>query len=134
MKIRLRGMEDAQKQLRRIERGSKNMGNYRSIVYSQLPYAYGQEYGRHRVSGKLARRAGGAQYITGAVNTVLADADRDISEGLDKVTAPGVWVLRRLGLWARRLAREKAPRKQWGLKKSHNYRLWRSIKAEVRKR
>ena len=134
MEIRLRGMDDALKQMRRIERGTKAMGNYRAIVYSRLPYAYGQEFGRHRVSGKLARRAGGARYITRAVETVLSGADKDLSEGLNKVTAPGVWVLKRLALWARRLARENAPRKKWGLKKSHKYRLWRSIKMQVRKK
>lgn len=134
MKIRLNGLEDAEKQMERIERAAKNMANYRAIVRSYLPYAWGQEFGTHRVSGRRARRDGGTHYLTGAVNTVLSDADRDISEGLDKVTAPGIWVLRRLGLWARRLARLNAPRKKRGTKKSHNYRLYRSINYEVRKR
>ncbi len=131
MKITLNGMEDAQKQLERIERGTKAMGNYRAVVGSRLPYAWGIEYGRHRKSGKLARRAGGAMYITNAINTVLSDADRDISEGLNKVTAPGPWVLRRLGLWARRLARANAPRGPQN--KSRSYRLRRSINYRVTK-
>jgi hypothetical protein len=132
MKITLRGMEDAQKQMERIEKGSKAMQNYTAVVYSGMPYAYGIHEGRHRVSGKLARKAGGAQYIRRAVDTVLADADRDLSEGLTKVTAPGVWVIRRLGLWSRRLARKNAPR---GPKnKGRSYRLWRSIKHEARRK
>ena len=101
------------------------MHNASAVVGSRLPYAWGIEFGRHRVSGKLARRAGGVRYITTAVETVLGDMDRDISEGLNKVTAPGPWVLKRLALWARRLARKNAVR---GPKnKSHSYRLKKSI-------
>lgn len=131
MKITLQGMEDAEKQLRRIERGTKALGNYEGEVYSKLPYAWGAEYGRHRVSGKLARRAGGAQYITRAINTVLSGADHDLSEGLNKVTAPGPWVIRRLALWARRLARQNAPRGPQ--QKRRSYRLRRAISYRVTK-
>lgn len=131
MYIRLRGMDNADYQMRRIERASRNMGNWKVFVGVKLPYAYGIEFGRHRQSGKLARRAGGSRYLSRAIETVLAEADRDMSEGLNKVTAPGVWLMRRLGLWARRLAKKNAPRgpKQ----KSHNYRLYRSIRTLVRK-
>lgn len=132
MQINLKGMVDADKQMARIERGLAALHNYVGVVYSRLPYAYGIETGRHRKSGKLARRAGGSFYIRRAIDTVLAGADTDLSEGLSKVTAPGVWVVRRLALWARRLARKNAPR---GPKsKSHSYRLSRSISYEVRKR
>lgn len=133
MKITLKGMEDAEKQFARIERGLKAMGDYTGVVFSRLPYAYGAEEGRHRQSGKLARVAGGAYYIRRAIDTVMSDADRDLAEGLDKVTAPGVWVMRRLALWARRLARKNAPRGPRN-KGGRNYRLWRSIKSEVRKK
>jgi hypothetical protein len=132
MKIKLHGMQNADEQLARIERGTRAMANSRAFVGSRLPYAWGAEFGRHRVSGKLARAAGGAFYITRAVETVMDDADRDLSEGLKKVTAPGPWVLRRLALWARRLARKNAPR---GPKnKRTSYRLRRSIVSDVRKR
>lgn len=135
MKMTLNGMEDAVKQMDRIERNTAKMQNYRVFVGSKLPYAYGQEMGRHRVSGKLARRSGGTFYLQGAVETVLSSADKDISEGLDKVTSPGVWVLKRLGLWARRLARVNVPRSRGvkGKSKRHNYRLWRSINIDIRK-
>ncbi|NJN53285.1 MAG: hypothetical protein HC804_00130 [Anaerolineae bacterium] len=131
MKIVLQGLDDVEKQLERVQRGTKAMGNYQGQVGSRLPYAWGMEFGRHRVSGKMARRAGGVQYITRAVETVLSGADHDISEGLNKVTAPGPWVIRRLALWARRLARANAPK---GPKtKSHSYRLRRSINYRVTK-
>lgn len=131
MQITLKGLEDVEKQMARIERGLAALKDYTGVVFSRLPYAYGIEFGRHRVSGKLARKAGGSFYIRRAIDTVLSEGDRDLAEGLNKVTAPGVWVVRRLALWARRLARQNAPR---GGKKSRSYRLWKSIQYEVRKR
>jgi hypothetical protein len=125
MKITLQGMEDAQKQLERIARATAAMGQYKAYVGSRMPYAYGIERGQHRKSGKLARRAGGAFYLQSAVEEVLSDADHDISAGLTKVTAPGRWVLKRIALWARRLARVNVPREKGKLR--------RSIRAEVRK-
>lgn len=132
MQITLKGLDDAEKQMARIERGLKALQNYTGVVYSKLPYAYGIEFGRHQKSGKLARKAGGSFYIRRAIDTVLNDADRDLSEGLNKVTAPGVWVVRRLALWARRLARKNAPRGPRS--KGRSYRLRRSIQYKVRKR
>lgn len=131
MSITLQGMDDAEKQVERIERGLAALQNYEGHVFSKLPYAYGIEFGRHRKSGKLARAAGGAAYIRQAIDTVLSGADHDLSEGLNKVTAPGIWMIRRLALWARRLARKNAPR---GPKKARSYRLYKSIQYQVRKR
>lgn len=124
MQIKLKGMDDAQAQMARIERSTKAMARYSTYVGSYRPYAYGIEHGRHRKSGKLARKAGGAQYITAARNEVLSRADADLSEGLNKVTAPGRWIFKRLGLWTRRLARVYVPRKSGKLR--------RSIRSEVR--
>lgn len=123
--ITLQGMDDAVKQIERIERASENMGKYRGYVFSRMPYAWGIEYGEHRKSKRLARRAGGVEYLTGAVADVMSGADMDLSEGLTKVTAPGKWVIKRLGLWARRIARASVP--------VDSGRLRRSIKVEVRK-
>ncbi len=138
LQINLKGLDDAKKQMTRIERGLASLKNYTGTVFSRLPYAYGIETGRHRKSGKLARRAGGVFYIRRAIETVLSGADRDLSEGLNKVTAPGPWVVRRLALWARRLARKNAPKgpppkqkRRPGQKKI--YRLRRSIQYKVRK-
>ena len=122
--ITLKGLEDAQKQLERIQNSIKGMAGQEAIVGSRRPYAFGVEEGYHEVSGGLARRAGGAKYLQGAVNTVLSSADADLSAGLTKVTAPGIWVLRRLARWARRLARLNAPRVSGQLR--------RSIIADVR--
>ncbi|WP_395707002.1 hypothetical protein [Casimicrobium huifangae] len=124
--IKLNGMDDAKKQMERIQRGCQGLAQWTGYVYSRMPYAWGMEYGSHRVSGKLARRAGGQQYMNEAVSTVMTGADMDLSQGLTKVTAPGRWVIKRLALWARRLSRLNVP-KETG-------RLRRSIKVEVRPR
>lgn len=129
LNITLQGMDDALKQMERIKRGTEAMGRYTGEVGSKLPYAYGIEYGRHRKSGKLARRVGGAMYINQAVDLVLSNADGDLAEGLNKVTAPGPWVIRRLALWARRLARVYVPRGPEN--KGRSYRLSRSINYRV---
>lgn len=124
MQIHLKGMDDAQKQMARIERATKAMARYSTYIGSYRPYAYGIEHGHHRVSGKVARKAGGARYITAARDEVLNKADADLSEGLNKVTAPGRWIFKRLGLWTRRVARVNVPRKSGKLR--------RSIRSEVR--
>ncbi|RMG98267.1 MAG: hypothetical protein D6706_07375 [Chloroflexi bacterium] len=129
MKMSLRGWKNADRQLQRILEKTAQMGDWKAEVYSRLPYAWGQEYGRHRVSGRLARKSGGAMYLNRARSEMLAGADRDISEGLSRVSMPGIWVLKRMSLWTRRLARVYAPRKRRGVKKSHHYRLWRSLSA-----
>lgn len=122
--ITLKGMDDAKKQMERIERGIKGMASWVGVIYSRMPYAWGMEFGSHRVSGKLARRAGGDQYMNEAVSTVLNGADYDLSQGLDKVKAPGRWTIKRMALWGRRLARANVPVEKG--------RLRRSIKVEVR--
>ena len=121
--ITLKGMENAEKQLARIERGVAALASYKAILFSRQPYAWGQNYGHHRVSGKLARRAGGTEYMERAVRGVMGGADADISAGLSKVTAPGVWVLRRLVRWAHRLAKEYAPRRSGRLRSTIRIRV-----------
>ena len=116
LKITIQGMPEVDKQLKRIARGAAAMARTTATVGSSMPYAYGAEFGRHRVTRKLARRSGPSYYLTNAAATVLNGADRDLSAGLKKVTAPGPWVLKRLGLWIKRQARKNAPR--GGAKKS----------------
>ena len=107
--ISVQGMENAGAQFVRIVRGITAMSETRLYVGSRRPYAYGIDTGSHRKSGKLARRAGGSFYLERAYQDVIADADRDIAEGLNLVTAPGPWVITRLARWIRRLSRLYAP-------------------------
>jgi hypothetical protein len=50
-------------------------------VGSSLPYAYGIEEG-HTRGGRLARKAGGAHYLSGAVDSVLPRAKTMIAREL----------------------------------------------------
>lgn len=138
LKITLKGMEDAEAQLRRIERGTRRMAEYEGRVFSRAPQAWGLEFGRHRKSGKLARRAGGFYYLSRAVQEIQSGGVSDISEGLNKVTAPGPWVLRRLGRWVRRLGRLYAPRGTGRARTradgKRRKRLRQTIHSDVRKR
>ena len=122
MKLSVKGLADAQAATRRIERGTASMARYEAYVGSRLPYAYGQEYGRHRRSKKLARRDGGAFYLKKGVQEGTA-ADRDIAVGLDRVGAPGKWTLRRLAQWVRAAARRHAPVRSGKLRRSLTYEI-----------
>lgn len=102
-------MQNVQAQMTRIARGMVALQGTVIYVGSRLPYAFGQEEGHHRRSGKLARKAGGVLFLTRALDEVLADGARDLGEGLTRVTAPGPWMLVRLARWVRRLARSYAP-------------------------
>lgn len=133
LRITIKGLDDVKKQIGRLERGAAAMARTEAVVGSGMPYAYGAERGRHRVSGKLARRSGGRYYLLSSVQRMQSEADADISAGLKKVTAPGPWVLKRLGLWVRRLARARAPRGAVG-GKAKPYRLYKSIRYYTRRR
>lgn len=106
--------------------GLDRMRRSTAYVTSRLPYAWGIEFGRHRVSGRLARRTGGASYLRRAIDAVLGNARADLSEGMERVRRPGPWVLLRLARWVRRLGRQSVPRRRGALR--------RSIRAEVVRR
>src|SRR5690349_14326888 len=124
MKLTVTGVGDARTTLNRVRQGAESMRGTSAVVGSRLPYAWGIERGKHRQSGRLARRRGGAFYLERAVQRVVSDGSADIGEGLKKVTKPGVWIYRRLGRWVRRLSRENVPVRRRKLK--------RSIRVEMR--
>ena len=118
MKLTIQGLADAEKTIEGIKAGIERTRGRSVTVGTRLPYGYGQEFGHHRKSGRLARRGGGAMYLTRGLAQMQADADRDISEGLKRVRRPGLWILRRLGRWTRRLARMIVPRQKGRLLRS----------------
>jgi hypothetical protein len=78
------------------------------LVGSRLPYAYGIDKGRHRVSGKLARKAGGAQFLERAVEQALPASGPDVVRALEQYPTRKTtilrWVARPVVLLARKLA------------------------------
>jgi hypothetical protein len=118
MKIKIKGLDNAQKQTERIQRGIESLKRYKGYVGSNVPYAYGAEHGRHK-RGKLARRDGGQHYLQRATNEA-----RNLPLENKRATAPGKWVFWRMGGAVRKRARRYAPRRKGKLR--------RSLKVKVR--
>ena len=110
------GLIEAQAAIDKIDKGMQKMQGTRVYIGTRLPYGFGAEHGFHQKSGKLARREGGVFMLSGALDEALNGAD--ILEGLNVVKAPGPWIVRRMALHVRRLARARAPRLTGRLKKS----------------
>jgi hypothetical protein len=70
--IEVVGDEVAVAALTRLARAAEAMGATPVYVGSPLVYAHGIEYGRHR-GGRLARRAGGAFYLTRGLAAVRGE-------------------------------------------------------------
>jgi hypothetical protein len=128
--LTVKGLPEAEESFRRIVRGINTMAHTTAQIGTRLPYGYGQEYGRARLSGRLARKDGGVYFLNRALTEVLMDADRDLAEGLNRVTAPGAWVIVRLARWVRRLARSYAPVGTAAEGDKHPGKLRRSIHIE----
>jgi hypothetical protein len=79
--IKIVGVEPAVSTLRLFKEGAERLGGLRILVGSNLKYAYGIEYGRHR-GGRLARRAGGAYMLQKGFDSVVSTLKQDISQAL----------------------------------------------------
>jgi hypothetical protein len=118
--IEIVGLEDVTSKLTILATTVK--GFSRTVeVGSALPYAYGQETGIHRVSGRRAR-SGPTYFLTFSAQEVLDTVDDDLIKGLEmsasgrKLTGLGQVV--RVGRWIARIARKHAPRQTGRLAKS----------------
>jgi hypothetical protein len=65
----IRGVDEAMLRLGLVADGAMAASRTRVLVGTDLPYAYGIETG-YRHSGRLARRAGGLYYLTGAADAL----------------------------------------------------------------
>lgn len=122
--LQVNGVEEATERLTNLATTLKGF-NRTVAVGSRLPYAYGQETGRHRVSGKRARRSGPTYYLTFGVQKVLDQVDDDLITGLEKTMRAntrrpftGLSLVRRIGRWAAKEARKLAPRQSGRLRRS----------------
>ena len=82
IKITVTGITVAEQRLRTIAEGAKRLGKTRILVGSNLKYAFGIEYGRHR-GGRLARRAGGAGMLQKGLDSVRGSLPQDIGQALE---------------------------------------------------
>lgn len=81
--VQVFGIDEANTALTRIDGGAVAASRLTVRIGSGLVYAFGIETGRHR-GGRLARRAGGVRYLSGAVQRVLA------TPGIDRTIASDV--------------------------------------------
>jgi hypothetical protein len=113
VELTLHGIEEARSRLTNL---AVTVSGYSRTVHvgSSLPYAYGQETGRHRISGKLARRSGPTYFLTFAAQEVLDQATPDLLRGLEMSAQgrrlTGLGQVLRVARWVRRLAKKYAPR------------------------
>lgn len=66
---RIVGLDVAERYLRQLQAGAAYAATIQSRIGAAAPYAWGIEFGRRR-SGRLARRAGGALFLTNAWRAV----------------------------------------------------------------
>lgn len=119
--VQINGVDEARDRLTNLAVTVRGYGRT-VLVGSGLPYAYGQETGRHRVSGKLARRAGPTYFLTFAAQEVLDQATPDILKGLEMSASgrklSGLGQVRRVARWVARLARKYVPKDSGALRRS----------------
>ena len=91
-------------------------------VGSPLRYAYGIEYGRHR-GGSLARRAGGAFYLTRALTAVRAEFPRTMVAALSRSAGDPRRLLLGLGYRVQAAALPLVPVRTGTLRRSIHVRI-----------
>ena len=78
MEIRVLGVQQAQRYLSEREAVAFIVGERSAAVGTPIVYGWGMEFGRYR-NDKLARKAGGAFYLTAAANAMRAQAPSRIA-------------------------------------------------------
>jgi hypothetical protein len=111
------GMDRVISELATLGDGAKALGGRRDSIKSDLPYAYGQNYGRYR-SGRLARRAGPTYFFEAGVKAI---EDAAIDQLGPAVRNGGAAVRSAWGVLLRRgvvVAQAQAPVKTGSLRRS----------------
>lgn len=115
--IRILGAKEADAYLKNIGAASREAGRTVVRVGTALKYGHGIEFGRHR-GGKLARRAGGAFYLTGAFRQVQPRIKRELAAALPKGAAAVLGAMRRLAADVERIAKQRVPVRTGNLRRS----------------
>lgn len=131
--INISGIEAAREKLTNLAMTISGYGRT-VVVGTRMPYAYGIETGRHRVSGRLARRAGGVHFLARAGEEVLGQLTDDLLRGLAQSASgkprSGLGQVRRVARWIGRLARRYAPRQTGRLRRSIHTEVSRSDRGQ----
>lgn len=103
--LKLIGLDESFDNLVLIRQAAAELGRTRLSIGSDLPYAYGIETGRRR-DGRIARRAGGLYFLSGAARDVAPDVTGLIVRSLDRGAAGVLGVLRIVALRLTERARQ----------------------------
>lgn len=76
------GLDKAVAYFKKLAEEANRVGKIRILVGSNLKYAYGIEYGRHK-GGRLARRAGGAFMLKQGFDSVQDTLRADIARAIE---------------------------------------------------
>ncbi len=115
--VTLVGGKEANVALKIVRENCEEIGKRTAFVGTKWPYGYGMETGRHRKSGKLARRAGGAWYLTRAAVQIDQPTEADVAWlARPRKTEPAL--LRAVGRIVIRHARPLVPVRTGRLRKS----------------
>lgn len=115
--VDLSGVEQVRAALQRLGAGIQAASETRVLVGSPLKYAFGIETGWHR-GGRLARRAGGAFYLLGGLQIVVATAGAILAQALAQGAAATVQAMTRLGYDVQGQAQQIVPVRTGTLRRS----------------
>jgi hypothetical protein len=114
--FKMTGIPPAGQRLETMKEGIRRLGRIRILVGSNLKYAYGQEYGRHR-GGRLARRAGGAYFLQKGFDSIRQSLASDVARAISANGNVYDEVFKN-ALRAEAVAKENAPVKTGTLRRS----------------
>lgn len=115
--LQMKGIEEASAYLKKLRGNLERLGKARIMIGSNLKYAYGIEFGRHRVSGRTARKMGGAFMLTNARKEVQADLIQEVKAAI--VQGGDIdQALYRAALKAENIAKSNTPVKTGSLRRS----------------
>ncbi len=115
--LAVRGLDEAIEHLQTVGDAVQALAGRKDTIRSDLPYAYGQNYGRYR-TGRLARRSGPTFYFEAGVQEIERSAADQLGPAIWKGPAAvrSAWsTLLKRGV---KTAQSRAPRKSGDLRDS----------------
>lgn len=119
VEVTILGAREARTYLRRLQGGVRAAGGVLVRVGSDLPYAWGITFGRHR-GGRLARRAGGTMALPGALASVQPAIGPAVAAALPDGRDEVLRVLLGFGEKVKRLAKEREAVRSGSLRRSYH--------------
>jgi hypothetical protein len=110
------GIQEAITELKRLRDGIERIGKARVRVGSNLKYAYGIEFGKHK-GGSIARAAGGVFMLTNAIKAIQEPLKRELIQALRNGQNP-IDILIKYAFKAQNLAMANTPVKTGSLRRS----------------